>query len=203
MATHFLGRISWKFANDDPKNVYAINPCFRHQFDPLSLTQPDWQTLANDLRTAIDGWTVSAGATKVQLYQLSAGDSGPPKAISEANPTAYRDTFAPPQAAITFSFYGTNNVKRQRGRLYIPPALTGITSAQVGSQVVPAAIRTKVGALAPIFAGLGGANVDWIVWSRVAQAATKVQNWWVDDSWDVIRSRKLAATARTTGTTGG
>jgi hypothetical protein len=203
MPTHFLGRISWKFHDDDPKNVYAINPCFRHQTDFTSLTGPDWQTLANDLRAAIDGWTVSAGATKVQLYKLGPGPSGPPMATAELNPTAYRDTFAPPQAAITLSFYGDRNVKRERGRLYIPPALTGITAANTASKVVAAATRTKVGALAPVFAGLGGINVDWIVWSRVAQAATKVQNWWVDDSWDVIRSRKISATARTTGTTGG
>lgn len=203
MPTHFLGRISWKFHDDDPKNVYAINPCFRHQLDILDLNGPDWQTLANDLRTAIDGWTVSAGATKVQLYELKAGPSGPPKAVSELNPTAYRDTFGPPQAAIALSYFGSQNVKRKRGRLYIPPALTGITSAQFGSKLVPAAIRTKVGALVPIFSGLGGLTVDWIVWSRVSQSASKVTDWWVDDSWDVIRSRKIAGTARSTGTTGG
>jgi hypothetical protein len=43
----------------------------------------------------------------------------------------------------------------------------------------------------PIFTNLGGTNVDWIVWSTVLSSAAKVTDWWVDDSWDIIRSRKL------------
>jgi hypothetical protein len=62
---------------------------------------------------------------------------------------------------------------------------------------------TKVMALGPIFANLGGSDVDWIVWSRKNHTATKVQNYWVDDEWDTVRSRGLKRSTRQVATTSG
>jgi hypothetical protein len=69
--------------------------------------------------------------------------------------------------------------------------------------VVSPTNRAKVSDLVGIFSNLGGVDVDWIVWSEKDKAAHKVTNWFVDDGWDVVRSRRLKATTRTTGTTSG
>jgi hypothetical protein len=63
--------------------------------------------------------------------------------------------------------------------------------------------RDAVGELPDILAGIGGADVDWIVWSRKQKLAHQVTDWFVDDEWDVIRSRGFTPAQRTTGTTSG
>jgi hypothetical protein len=65
------------------------------------------------------------------------------------------------------------------------------------------AVRNRVAELVPILAGLGGLDVDWVVYSRVTDTARKVTNWWVDDAWDIQRRRGLRPTTRTEGTTSG
>ena len=52
-------------------------------------------------------------------------------------------------------------------------------------------------------AGIGGLNVDWSVWSPTTAAAggdgsRTITNIWVDNSWDIVRSRKEPSTTRLT-----
>lgn len=205
MPTHILARIAWKVAPDSPKNSFVINPCFRHQTFPLLEGAPEWQALTDDLAAGIKAWQSwgAAGNLTVTAYNLQGAKPNYPKAKTEVSPGTVNNCNSPPQLACCLSYYAAANQPRQRGRLYLPvAALTG-SATEGGAGKPSTVIRNKVAALVPIFAGLGGANVDWIVWSRVNHTAARVQNWWVDDSWDIIRSRKLARTTRDTGTTGG
>lgn len=200
-----LLRVTWKFDPPDPKNTIVINPCFRRQLDITDPTSgADAQALCDDLLAGIKAWQ---GATtkqvKVTAYNLEGAAPHYPMATSEANPTNNWAYNTNPVTACCLSFYGDQNIPRKRGRLYVPMAITGTPNEDVGFGRPSATVRTKVAALVPIFAGLGGTNVDWIVWSRVSTAAHKVEHWFVDDSWDVIRSRKVKATTRDTGTTSG
>lgn len=205
MPTHILLRVGWKVAPDNPKNWFVINPTFRHQLGGLILGGPEYQGLVDDMVTAIKAWQSwgAAGHLKVTAYDLQGAKPNYPKASAEVSPGTVNNCNAPPQLACCLSYYGSQNIPRQRGRLYLPvAALTG-SATEAGAGKPSTVIRNKVAALVPIFANLGGANVDWGVWSRVNGTFTRTQNWWVDDSWDIIRSRKLKAVTRDTGVTSG
>jgi hypothetical protein len=87
---------------------------------------------------------------------------------------------------------------RQRGRIFCGPFATGVAERP------DAALRAQLIALAQGLANLGGVNVDWVVFSPTATLAAggdvktfSVQEAWVDDEWDTMRSRGRAATTRT------
>jgi hypothetical protein len=202
--THIRMRCSWQFKNDDAKNQAVINPCFRHQLDLGSLTGPDWQTLTDDLGAALSTWNsvVPKSQLTVTAYDIEGAKPNYPKATTVLNAGSYMANAALPQAALCLSFYAGNNVPRRRGRIYVPVMFFASATA-LGNFNAAAAERNKVMTLGPIFANLGGTNVDWIVWSTVENAAHKVTNYWCDDSWDIIRTRKLASVARTEATTSG
>jgi len=201
-------RCSWQFKDDDPQNQAVINPCFRRQMDltdPLSGT--DAQALCDDLATGLEAWlTAISGAHKqltVTAYNIEGTPPNRPLAQKKVQAGVYGLPVCPPELACCLSFYGTQNIPRQRGRLYVPVFLLNLGANEVSAPVIGSPARDKVAQLVAKFAALGGTNVDWIVWSQVAHAATKVQNYWIDEAWDTMRSRGLKATARTTGTTSG
>lgn len=205
MPSHLLMRVAWQMKDDDPKNVLCINPCFRRQLDILDPTSgTDALQLCTDLATAIQGWSVPVNRTvTVKAYNLQGAKPNYPLASFTKGAGGFITGACPPQQAVCLSFFSGQNQPRKRGRLYVPANVATITAADVASATIPTALRTKIAGLVPIFANLGGTNVDWIVWSRVAQLAGRVDNWWVDESWDIIRSRKLKAAVRDTGTTSG
>jgi hypothetical protein len=201
MATHLLLRCAWQFFDQDPKNQWVITPHFRRQLDITDPTSgTDAQALADDLRTALGAWAGS-GALTVTAYNVQGAKPNYPMAISKPGTITPWTPSGPPELAVALSFYGGENRPRKRGRVYIPYPLVG-TPSSIGLEV-PSGTITKIEALAPIFSGLGGTNVDWIVWSKVNQSAAKVTNFWVDNAWDVQRRRGLPPTARVLRTTGG
>lgn len=204
MPSHVLLRCSWQFKDADPKNQAVINPCFRRQtnFDPTSSLEA--QALVDDLATALQAWQPGTNRNiTVKAYDLEGAAPNYPLAVKTLNSGNFVPVSCPPQVAVALSYYGARNIPRERGRLFVPLFLIDTSGSGAGLESVGTTTSAKVQSLVPIFANLGGANVDWIVWSRVASKATRVQNWWVDSSWDVIRSRKLKALSRATGTTSG
>lgn len=205
MPTHLQLRCAFQMVDSNPKNTFVINPCFRRQMDltdPLSGT--DAQQLVDDMASLLDTWYgTTPGQLTVKAYNLQGSKPNYPLATKTLRAGQFYTAFGPGQLAICLSFYGTQNIPQHRGRLYIPIALLKPTATQLIGQQVDSGLRTKVQGLVAPFAGLGGTNVDWIVWSRVAGAATKVQNYFIDDTYDIIRSRSYKGTTRTTGTTSG
>lgn len=205
MATHYRMRCAFQYVDDDPKNVAVINPCFRATWDPFGGTfGTDTQALVDDLATALNTWQVTPkGQITVKAYRADGPPPHPPLAVKTLNAGAYRTPACPPQQAICLSYFGDSNTVGKRGRLYVPAWLATTASGDLAFATVPPTLRAKVAVLKDNFAALGGANVDWIVWSQTTQTANRVQNWWVDEGWDIIRSRKLKAKVRDTGTTSG
>jgi hypothetical protein len=203
MPTHLMLRCAWQFEDTDPKNQAVMTPHFRHQFDPLTLTGVDATALATDLATALMAWAVP-GTKKltVTAYDVQGAKPNYPlaKVTQGTGPTPLNSMS---QQACCLSFYGTRNIPRERGRLYTPSFLLANSAVDFSLPRISSVFRSKVAALVPIFASLGGSNVDWIVWSRVGNKATRVENYFVDEGWDIQRRRKLKSTARTTGTTTG
>lgn len=204
MPTHIRAQVQWHVGTMLPRDVCQITPCFRHQLGIVE-GDPDWQTLADDLAAGLQTWCSpilgNSNQLDVKLYEIGEPPPNRPRAVKVLNAGNSAEANSFREAACCLSFYGGDNTPRQRGRLYIP-AFIASSGSTLG--VRPSTtIRSKIAELVPLFAGLGGVNVDWIVWSPTAQAATRVENWWVDDEWDVQRRRGLKSTARTAGTTGG
>jgi hypothetical protein len=204
MPTHIRAQCYWQVGSTLPRDRFVINPCFRHQLDPLD-DDPAWQDLADDLAEAIKAWEFSPTQNEltVKLYEIKdhvAGAPNRPKATKTLNAASAVEATSFREIACCLSFYGGSNSPRQRGRLYLPHFK--VTTGDFAVRPV-STTRSKVGALATIFADLGGINVDWIVWSPTNNSATKVTNWFVDDEWDVVRSRSAKPTTRTAGTTSG
>lgn len=156
------------------------------QFDPT--VGPDYQALTDDL------WEIMATPSwgrgrflDVRAYNMEDADPRPQKARKTGQVTGTKPT-GPHQIALCLSYYADRNLPRQRGRIYVGPwdtSTTNATNAQTDELI----------ALAGSLAGLGGLNVDWSLWSPTTNTHTRINHAWVDDSWDVIRSRKVASVA--------
>jgi hypothetical protein len=208
MPTHLRIRCSWQYLNADPKNQAVINPCFRRQLDITDPTSgTDAQALTDDLANALVAWNTAIGGTTTQLtvtaYNIQGAKPNYPLAHTTKNAAVYATPNCPPELALCLSFFGNANQPRKRGRLYVPVFIMNLATSSIASATASVATRQKVADLVPKFAALGGANVDWGVWSQRDAAFRRAENWFVDEAWDTVRSRGLASTARTTGTTSG
>lgn len=178
-----------------PRDAINITPHFE-----MTGALQDADALCESLADAIAGYYAGEGQIRVRSYDAEGTPPVYPNGEAIRNLGLAPASTVNREVAICLSYYAGQNRPRQRGRLYIPCSLIG----QAPSSPRPsAAAISSVAALVPILAGLGGVDVDWVVWSRVDQEARKVTNWWVDDTWDTQRRRGLAATTRTTGTTSG
>ncbi len=189
-------RLQTYFAFDSsfPRDRMVITPCF----DDRGLgTDP--QGLCNDLAAALNTWTPGTMEIQVKAYDAQGTPPVYPQGSSIVNEGTNPATSTPRELALCLSFYGDRNRPRERGRLYLPGAAFGMSTALRPSTPN----MQKVLDLVPIFAGLGGADVDWVVYSRTNNDTTKVRNAYVDNEWDIVRSRGGRPTTRLTATTGG
>lgn len=121
----------------------------------------------------------------------------------------------PNEVAVCLSYRGAlvsgTNPARRRGRIFLGPVTTAANTAATGDVFVLGSFRTTIAnaATALIAAGVG-APPSWAVfspttagpepWSPAALigASLPVTAGFIDDAFDTIRSRGLAAQARTT-----
>lgn len=189
-------RLQAAFAADTtfPRDRCVITPHFQSATSIVDAT-----SLCSDLATALAAW--SSGTREVTVTAYDAEGTAPVYPIGTAvvDVGGAPASVVPREVACCLSYYADRNIPRRRGRLYIPWCVTGGTAS-----VRPGAgQQSMVGDLVPILAGLGGVDIDWVVYSRSDHAAHTVTNWWVDDEWDTIRSRGLRPTTRLAGTTSG
>jgi len=184
---------SWAVTTAFPRDRMVITPHFN---DAGATTDPE--SLCTDLADALLGWWPTTGELRVTAYDAQGTPPVFPQGEATRNVGAFRDINSNRELAVCLSFFSERNAPRRRGRLYVPALMLGAGSEALRPGT---AMTAKVAALAPIFEGLGGPDVDWCVYSRVDNVARPVTNWFVDDEWDVIRSRGLRGEARVTGTT--
>jgi hypothetical protein len=157
---------------------------------------PDYTTLGNDLWTLWAGRQWALGRfVDVRGYSMDDPEPRQQRYIKRAMASGSPAGTGPGQIALALSYYADRNLPRQRGRIFIgpwTPSSTNASSAQV------AAVMT----LPPLLSALGGINVDWSLYSPTKGTGTRITNAWCDDSWDVIRSRKLPSLAARSTWTG-
>jgi len=187
---------SWQSGSALPRDQVVITPVFN------DIGGFGVEDLVDDLADALAAWQ-SAGAAARQLtvraYDVEGTKPVYAAATAVRNPGATTDFAGPRELALCLSFYSERNVPRKRGRVYTPYGLI-LGFDGIGPRP-SASAQAKVLALGPIFKDLGGANVDWSVWSKSANGASAVTHYYVDDEWDVQRRRGLRPSTRVTGTT--
>lgn len=184
---------SWQVGSAFPRDRMVIDPVFRD-----SGVGTDPEGLVEDLATALSAWSASTNELVVKAYNLEDPIPRLPKATAIRNEGAIGEAGLPRELALCLSFYSGVNQPRRRGRLYVPLVMI----AGFGSMPArpSSALMNKVLSLGPIFADLGGADVDWSVYSTRDSTARAVSNYWVDDEWDVVRKRGLRPTTRVAAT---
>ena len=155
------------------------------------------QGLADVLKSNLSAFApVGAGKPfKISVYDA---EKAPPNyPLATASQTGTPPTSGGPrELALCLSYYSTWNRPRLRGRLYIPYIF--VTGA-LGQRPTGAQITAALDWRTPLTAGLPSAH-RMIVWSRVEKKAYGVSDFWVDDEWDIVRSRGRKPTTRQTAT---
>ena len=191
-------RLQVSFGADSafPRDRIVITPHFNDRgigTDPGGLCQ--------DLATALKAWSLVTREINVRAYDAQGAVPVFPQGDRTTDVGITPASSGPRELSLCLSFYAGQNRPKYRGRLYLPNFM--LNAAGTPGVRPSATSQSKLEALVPIFAGLGGADVDWCVYSRVDNVARKVSNYWIDDEWDVMRSRGLRPATRLQGTTGG
>lgn len=184
----FRAQIGFPFDSALPRDVITINP----HYDGTSE-----QALADALKANLIANTM-VGATKpftVKIYNAQKAPPNYPIATASQAGTTPVST-GPRELAIALSYYGGVNRPRYRGRVFIPYSLTaGATGLRPSGAQMTAVLgwANTLGKNLP-------ASTAWCVYSRINNSFNWVSNAWVDDEWDIQRSRGLRGTTRQLGT---
>lgn len=185
---NYRAQISFQMNSALPRDAMTINP---HYFGDDAVALAD-RLKANLIAASQVG---AAAPFTVKVYDAEKAPPSYPLALA-TNGTGFLTPGIPSELALCLSYYSTWNRPGYRGRLYIPAHFIGGALALRPSSTQ----RTAAGQWATVLTSGLPAGHNWIVWSRKQLKGYGVTNWWVDDEWDVMRSRGLKATTRTLGT---
>lgn len=158
----------------------------------------DPQGLADRLKTNLTAFS-PVGALKpfkIRIYDAQKAPPSYPLATAEQAGTPPTTTTGPRELALCLSYYSTWNRPRYRGRLYIPHVLIG---GQVSGRPTAQQMTTCLDFTTPLTSGLP-TGTSWCVYSPTSNAFYGVSDAWVDDEWDIVRSRGRKGTTRQTKT---
>jgi hypothetical protein len=187
-------QIAWWPDSALPRDAVTINPHFEHTAGGFTTT--DWEDFADDLAIAMATYGGNAYQTRVSIYDAQGTVPVFPEAVKTKLPGVHSASSWPREVALCLSYYSGNNVPKKRGRLFIPISILRSTPGLRPD----AAQRTKALDCGTLLANAGGADLDWVVWSKTDGLAHSVTNSWVDDEWDTMRSRGLKSTTRSVAT---
>lgn len=182
-------QISFPMDSALPRDEIVITPHFN------GVT--NYQNLADDLLTNLKANAQIGASTpfKVKVYDAQGPKPNLPKGEAH-NGTGFSTSPAIRETALCLSFYAGINTPRNRGRLFIPFAFIGGSTGLRPTTTQ----QNNAGSFAATFSSGFDTGVEWCVYSRKLDSAAVVTNWFVDNEWDVVRSRGLGSTARVTGT---
>lgn len=172
-----------------PEDAMQITP---HYFGD------DAQALVDRLKANLVA-SSQVGAAKpftIKAYNAEAPPPSYPLATASQAGTPPNSTIGPREIALCLSYYSTWNRPRYRGRLYIPHLFIG---GQCGARPTTQQMTDCMKWKDALTNGLPSAH-NMVVYSRKNGEAYGVTDFWVDDEWDVIRSRGRKPTARQTAT---
>jgi hypothetical protein len=183
---------------------WAVHSVYHHN-DAVPILQPvDWQNHVNEVLSVFKGQATGHTSAfnylhrniRVAAYDMADPKPRPEKAVALWTATAPDpvSTYGPHQVAIRCSWYCGRNIRGKRGGIYVGPLSGGDTGVHlVGSTTVNAVLE-----LGHALWDVGGANVYHILWHEASHSGEAITDYWVDNSFDIIRRRKEKATSRVT-----
>lgn len=185
---YYRANIGFAFDSSFPRDVIQITPHYQGD-DPMAL--------ATALKTNLTSNT-NVGATapfKIKVYDVQKPPPSYPLA-EVTNGTGFIASRTARELCLCLSYYSGFNRKRFRGRMYIPVNFIPgtIASRPTTTQVTDALAWTNT-----LGAGLPS-GTNWVVWSDRDATGRTVTDTWVDDEWDIQRSRGLRGSVRQTDT---
>lgn len=187
MAT-YRAQISFPLDSTLPEDAVTITPHYGGD---------DAQALADKLKSNLLAFPAISPTRpfNIRVYDATKPPPNYPLATASNVATAPTST-APRELALCLSYYSTWNRPRYRGRVYIPFHFIGGTpAARPSGAMMTAALSWK-----DVLNGGMPSGTRLVVWSRIDQKAYGVDNFWVDDEWDIVRSRGRKPTGRQTAT---
>ncbi len=183
-------QISFPFDTALPRDMVSINPhFFGNNADALA------NALVNNLEAITEVGNDRSFTLKVYDAQAPAPNF---PLETRVNGSGFTASAKPRELALCLSYYSTWNRPRYRGRLYIPGQfISGAFDLRPSG-----AQRVIAGNWAHAFSSGLPESHNWVVYSRMNDEAYGVTNWWVDDEWDIQRSRGLRPTTRLEGVPG-
>jgi hypothetical protein len=191
--------VTTQILSTDAPRDYCVNH-LSFQTGASTASDTDFQNLC----VAIKGvWFATTGSFmhwgdrggKVVAYNRADGLPRPERGFIAYVPGSWATTSpGPRQISLCTSFYSLRNIKRYRGRCYLPPTAQYTYTDRPNALNLTYAlalftqIDTAVGALTPSW--------DQAVWSTVDNTNRVVTNWWCNDTWDVQRRRQPKETTR-------
>lgn len=179
-----LAKISFQLDTAFPRDAVTINPCYFGD---------NAQALADALKTNLMASTSVSTTTPFRVRVYDAQKQPPSYPLAEAsNGTGFRTTDMPRELALCLSYFSTYNRPGSRGRLYIPATFVG---GALGLRPTVAQQNTALGWHNALSKGLP-AQHNMVVYSRLKDQSFGVSDFWVDNEWDVVRSRGLRGDSR-------
>lgn len=177
--------ISFQADSAFPRDAITISPHF---------SGDDPQGIANTLKTNLAA-VASIGTTKrfvIKVYDAQKAPPSYPLATAEQGTGSFA-TATPRELALCLSYYAQWNRPRFRGRLYLPGFIVG--GAALNLRPTAGQITTALAFRSVLTTGFPSGNY-WVVYSPTSNTAAQVTHCWVDDEWDVVRSRGLRGETR-------
>lgn len=173
-----------------PRDIILITPHY---------TGSDPQALADGLSTNLQANVNVGAAQKFTVNVYNAQGPPPHHPLGTATHGATTgSTAGPREVALCLSYYATKNQPRLRGRLYLPNGLISGASTIVARPTT--AQRSAAMSFGPTLFKTLPAGVAPVVYSKKNDSSAPITDYWVDDEWDIVRSRGNRATTRSTGT---
>jgi hypothetical protein len=189
-------------SNDVPKDFTVTH--LSYFTTATTVADADFQALANAVKNlwfATGGTATHYGTNggNVKIYSRADAKPRPVRGLATFVPSTWMTTVpGPRQISLCASMYSSRNIKRWRGRIYLPinpswgfgnrPDASAMTQA---SNLVKQLAAVAV-ALTPVW--------TLAVWSGMDNANRAITAGWIDDVWDTQRRRVPKATTRTTYT---
>ena len=202
MAQTYRFQVSLPVLDTLPRNRATNVLHFEHQIGGQSDAQ--LQTMCQDLAAIYQHhYADNTREVQVKAYDVDAVPNYP-RATVVVNAGAPWGHNGFLEQALVLSFAGTNRGnKRERGRIYLVPGMTALGFVLSSNRPNDATLNWALGFYTEpnqSFPDLGGVDWKFGVWSRVGQKFTQSQQAWVNDDWDVQRSRGLRESKRVAAT---
>lgn len=183
----YRAQISFPCDSALPRDEMSITPHY---------TGDNPSAIANWLKANLQAHSaVGIKPFKVKVYDAMAAPPSYPLAVAEQTGTPIA-TGAPREVSLCLSYYSTYNRPSWRGRLYLPFFMLG------GSAGLRPSLAQRDAALAfhTALHDNRPTGTAWVVFSRKHRETHSITNLWVDDEWDVQRSRGMKGTVRSVAT---